>query len=845
MGIPAAFRWLSTKYPKIVSPVIEEHPEVVDGHKVPVDALRANPNGEEFDNLYLDMNGIVHPCSHPEDRPPPANEEEMMEEIFKYTERVFNMVRPRKLLMIAVGKLWTAPNLLIEQRLTYDTDGVAPRAKMNQQRSRRFRTAQEAKEKDENNAELLKMLKSQGGGEVAESTTENMTKKTWDSNAITPGTPFMDILAASLRYWTAYKLNTDPAWANVKVILSDATVPGEGEHKIMNFIRSQRSSPEHDPNTRHVIYGLDADLIMLGLATHEPHFRVLREDVFAQDTKPGHCRICGQKGHMATQCTGKAKEKDGEFDEKDKVQSLKPFIWLHVSVLREYLEAELYVPNQPFRFDLERAIDDWVFMCFFVGNDFLPHLPSLEIREGGIDTLMAIWRDAMPHMGGYVTKDGHVDLERAQFILDGLAKQEDAIFRRRRQTEERQQENAKRRKLRQDQNDARSGRGGRDVRPGQTVNLSNVPTGFALVAPGNVTENIRSVTHDMVVNRGAIEAANSANKSAAAALKSQLLGGKDASNGHVEATTTTTVTETSATVKSGAVPESPLCALGKRKADAIEDIGTPASGVDTPGAATPSAGVDEAAVDSVRMWEEGYADRYYEQKFKVDPKDHEFRHKVAKAYVEGLAWVLLYYFQGCASWEWYYPYHYAPFAADFVGLKDMNISFDKGYIFKPFEQLMGVMPAASRHTLPDVFHDLMTEEDSEIIEFYPEHFPIDLNGKKFAWQGVALLPFIDAKRLLAAMKKKYPLLPAEEAARNTVGKEVLLVSEANHSLYDDIATHFYSKKQGDPQYKLNPRISDGLAGKIEKNESYMPHGPLTFPLETDGMPSLDEDRSIR
>ena len=82
----------------------------------------------------------------------------------------------------------------------------------------------------------------------------------------------MDILAASLRYWCAYKLNTDPAWAKVrsgipssrlltdvpqmKVIISDATVPGEGEHKIMQFIRSQRQSPEHDPNTRHVIYGL-------------------------------------------------------------------------------------------------------------------------------------------------------------------------------------------------------------------------------------------------------------------------------------------------------------------------------------------------------------------------------------------------------------------------------------------------------------------------------------------------------------------------------------------------------------------------------------------------------------
>ena len=49
------------------------------------------------------MNGIVHPCSHPEDRPPPSTEEEMMLAIFKYTDRVVNMVRPRKLLLIAVG----------------------------------------------------------------------------------------------------------------------------------------------------------------------------------------------------------------------------------------------------------------------------------------------------------------------------------------------------------------------------------------------------------------------------------------------------------------------------------------------------------------------------------------------------------------------------------------------------------------------------------------------------------------------------------------------------------------------------------------------------------------------
>ena len=107
MGVPALFRWLSQKYPKIISQVIEEKPEEIDGQQVPVNMAGPNPNGEEFDNLYLDMNGIVHPCSHPEDRPPPATEEDMMVAIFDYTERVVNMVRPRKLLMIAVGMFTT------------------------------------------------------------------------------------------------------------------------------------------------------------------------------------------------------------------------------------------------------------------------------------------------------------------------------------------------------------------------------------------------------------------------------------------------------------------------------------------------------------------------------------------------------------------------------------------------------------------------------------------------------------------------------------------------------------------------------------------------------------------
>ncbi|KAF6831678.1 GTPase-activator protein for Ras-like GTPase [Colletotrichum plurivorum] len=807
MGIPAAFRWLSNKYPKIISPVIEEQPvKMEDGSTIPVDTTGPNPNGEELDNLYLDMNGIVHPCSHPEDRPAPKDEEEMMLEVFRYTDRVVNMVRPRKLLMIAV-------------------DGVAPRAKMNQQRSRRFRSAQEAQQKEEDKQELLKLLKQQNGGTVSDDTLESVTKKAFDSNSITPGTPFMDILAASLRYWCAYKLNTDPAWAKLKIIISDATVPGEGEHKIMSFVRSQRISPDYDPNTRHVIYGLDADLIMLGLATHEPHFRVLREDVFFQDSKARMCKLCGQKGHEARACRGEAKEKDGEFDEQDKAVALKPFIWLHVSILREYLAVELNVPGLPFRFDLERALDDWVFMCCFVGNDFLPHLPALEIRENGIDTLTAIWKDNLPHMGGYVTKDGHVDLGRAQLILNGLAKQEDAIFKRRKEQEDRREANAKRRKLQEERNHPRN------AKPKQ---VDDAAAGLPLFAASG---GLNGITHDMVVGRSSNMSANFANKSAASAIRDQIKGLMNKPESGEESGAGQTVKDDASSVSTDQ-----KSVLGKRKADEEPDQPSAAASAAT-GSSTPSA-AEEAAVDHVRMWEEGYADRYYEQKFHVDRKDTEFRHKVARAYVEGLSWVLLYYFQGCPSWEWFYPYHYAPFAADFVELDKMDVQFEKGRISKPFEQLMSVLPAASRHALPEVFHDLMLNEDSEVLDFYPTDFEIDLNGKKMAWQGVALLPFIEMPRLLAAVEKKYPLLSDADRARNGVGRDVMLLSDAHHDLYDEITTNFYSKKQGAPTLKLNPRTSDGLSGLVEKIPDYLPHGALVYPLERGGMPNLDYDRSL-
>lgn len=602
---------------------------------------------------------------------------------------------------------------------------------------------------------------------------------------------------------------------------------------------------------------------MLGLATHEPHFRVLREDVFFQESKGRTCRICGQAGHKAEECRGEVKKKEGEFDEKQNAVALKPFIWLHVSTLREYLAVELTVPGQSFTFDLERALDDWIFMCFFVGNDFLPHLPSLDIRDGGIDTLIAIWRDNIPLLDGYVTKDGHVDMEKAQYMLSGLAKQEDAIFKRRRANEVRKEENAKRRKLEEENRKRQSDHNSHGTRvfhdgvasetyPFKGGRKSDLPPSLEnlpLYKPSDAqSAEVRALTHDQFVNRKSIYQSSEANKSAAATLKQQLL---NRSAPHESLPSETADDNLSSAEDAGdkegvesKTSDSPqTAATGKRKADDSTPEIEVKKTKQTKSQPVTSAS-DTLPEDTIKLWEEGYSDRYYEQKFKVDPKDLEFRHNVARAYAEGLAWVLLYYFQGCPSWTWYYPYHYAPFAADFVDMGTIKVSFEKGKPFRPYEQLMGVLPAASNHAIPEPFRDLMTNEESDIIDFYPTNFPIDLNGKKFAWQGVALLPFIDEKRLLKAMDTKYHLLSEEEVSRNELGKEALLFS-ARHPLYEEIAMNFYSKKQGSPKLKLKPRVSEGLAGLVEKNELYIPQSTLAFPLQDGGMPDLESDNSIR
>ena len=152
----------------------------------------------------------------------------------------------------------------------------------------------------------------------------------------------------------------------------------------------------------------------------------------------------------------------------------------------------------------------------------------------------------------------------------------------------------------------------------------------------------------------------------------------------------------------------------------------------------------------------------------VDIINRELLQLFANEYVEAIQWILHYYYNGIQSWSWFYPHHYAPFLSDVRNFSSLDLTFDMGRPFLPFQQLMAVLPKASSQLLPSAFQKLM-EPGSSVEEYYPEDFKTDLNGKVQEWEAVVLIPFIDEKVLLSAMEPLSSKLTEEEKSRNKHG----------------------------------------------------------------------------
>jgi len=617
MGVPKFYRWISERYPCLS--------EVIKDYQMP-----------EFDNLYLDMNGIIHVCSHPDDNNPHfrITEEKIFADISHYIEVLFRMIKPKKVFFMAV-------------------DGVAPRAKMNQQRSRRFRSGREAEDL------VRKALEK---GEILPQ------EERFDSNCITPGTPFMVRLQEQLKYFVVKKVTHDRLWQGVRIYLSGHQTPGEGEHKIMDFIRTERAKPDHDPNTRHCLYGLDADLIMLGLVSHEPHFSLLREEV----------RFGGKKDNQ----------------KRSNAAEETTFHLLHLSLMREYLDFEFspIKDKLSFPYDIERIIDDWIMMGFLVGNDFIPHLPHVHIHQECLPLLWRTYMEILPTLDGYINEGGQLNLPRFEKYITKLSQRDIDSFSE--QYADLKYFAGKRckdpfvpSKQKQKQLQKLSGRAG-------------IPTANEYVTLMHVDEDNKPLQDDVEE-----------------------------------------------------IEEEEEEEEFEEEEDSLDED-------------------DEEAMFYSEFRQHKAA--YYMEKLNFPQVTKEVLRDQAITYVTAIQWILGYYYNGCPSWSWYYPHHYAPYMSDVKDFSDLKIEFELSKPFLPFQQLMAVLPPASKNLLPKPLQNLMLEDSSPVKDFYPLEFETDLNGKLQEWEAVVLIPFIDESRLLEAMEPVVQnKLTLDERARNCYGPHLL------------------------------------------------------------------------
>ena len=308
MGIKHFFVWFKQNHPNCIT--------TLNRAKTPPDDFETI--GVKIDNLCLDMNGIFHSCA---------------QKVYDYgnekNKRLLTRSRPKKGLKFQLRLFEEICNQVDyyrklvrpTKRIILCVDGVAGNAKMAQQRQRRFKSTLIEEEMDFNPV------------------------------CITPGTRFMDFLSKYIDWYTRIMMSNSPEWQDLEVVISNEKVPGEGEHKIINFIRKEKQIKSTITES-YCIHGLDADLIMLALGTELEKIYILRENMF---------------------CRGETHVLDiGRFG----VELVHNMKW----------EAG----GKQFR--RHSAIDDFIFMCFLVGNDFVPTIPTLAILEGGINVMMDVYK---------------------------------------------------------------------------------------------------------------------------------------------------------------------------------------------------------------------------------------------------------------------------------------------------------------------------------------------------------------------------------------------------------------------------------------------------------------------
>lgn len=279
-------------------------------------------------NLFLDFNAMIHPSSH-------KVISKLKEDYTKTDKRYSKNQVENKIIIQCIKDLTMIIDYIKPTTACYICiDGVAPFAKMHQQRLRRF-------------------------------STERSDKTIFDSSAITPGTDFMQKLSDRLKAFIHRK------WENLTIVFSDSNEPGEGEAKIMTYLRQIG-----DVDTVNCVNSLDADLIMLTLGTHLNNLYIFRE------------------------------EQDAELIKRYGIYN-----FISVTKIRDYLVSDIEEITNISTLNHNTIVNDYILLCFFGGNDFLPHAPSIEIKCGSLDKLMELyWKFLRNNNGNGLTNTSDTGL---------------------------------------------------------------------------------------------------------------------------------------------------------------------------------------------------------------------------------------------------------------------------------------------------------------------------------------------------------------------------------------------------------------------------------------------------
>jgi 5'-3' exoribonuclease 2 len=359
MGVPGFVAWLyrNHKQTNFIFRQLFKLPMIDENSNVDLDRINLNDNMrvESVQNLFIDANCLIHPKAREVSLDNPnlveSNlellEKKIITEIINYIELLIEQTKPTNIIYIAV-------------------DGVAPMAKIKHQRLRRFKTVYDRKRMEEINKKHKKTY-----------------QKEWNTSAITPGTIFMDKLTKSILTWI--KSNNKHT---CEIIFSSSYTPGEGEHKILQYIRNS-NLPDTDIN---VIYGLDADLLFLSLALKKEYIYLMRETSQMESNQ--------------------TKYTDG-------------FSYLSIDILGNTIYDIVleHISHSNRHYDKYSIINDFVFLCYFCGNDFLPNIPSLNIKPpnkkifNGIDTIFETYAKCM--------KELNVDINHPSKYLINIHKKTD------------------------------------------------------------------------------------------------------------------------------------------------------------------------------------------------------------------------------------------------------------------------------------------------------------------------------------------------------------------------------------------------------------------------------------